>query len=57
MKTIICQDKFHEDTYENGEVVELRKVDMVGNICDGCHEARQDAEAEYAANSFDMYDN
>ena len=53
---IICHDKFHEDIYENGEIVELRKADMVGNICVGCHEARADAEAEYAANSFDMYD-
>ena len=51
---IICQDKFHEDIYENGEIEPLRKCDMVGNICDACHEARQDAEAEYAANAPDF---
>ena len=41
---IICKDKFHEDEYENGELVELRKVDMVGDICVGCDEERRDNE-------------
>ena len=38
-----CQDKFHEDEYENGALVELRQVDMVGTICVGCQEERNDA--------------
>jgi hypothetical protein len=37
-----CQDKYHEDLYENGQLVELRQVDMVGTICVGCHEERDD---------------
>ncbi len=53
---IICHDEFHEDIYENGEIEPLRKEDMIGNICVGCYEERADAEAEYSANSFDMYD-
>ena len=54
---IICQDKFHEDIYENGEIEPLRKEDMIGSICYVCHDERQEAQAEYDANSFDMYDN
>ena len=39
---IICQDIYHEAEYENGELVELRRVDMVGSICVGCDEERRD---------------
>ena len=47
---IICKGRFHEDVYENGEIVELRKADMVGNICVGCHEEIQDNELEESNN-------
>jgi hypothetical protein len=39
---IICKDKYHEDLYEDGELVPLRKIDMVGKICVGCDEERRD---------------
>ena len=51
---IICKDKFHEDEYENGELVELRKVDMVGDICVGCDEERRDNEEFERANAPDF---
>ena len=43
MAQIICQDKYHEDEYENGEFVALRKIDMVGKVCIGCAEERRDS--------------
>ena len=50
---INCQDKFHEDEYENGELVLLRREDMQNlsrpgqsKYCVGCQESRND-EAEF----------
>ena len=50
----ICQDKYHEDIYENGEIEPLRKEDMIGSICYVCHDERQEAQEECAANGLDM---
>ena len=44
---------YPEDIDENDNYL---PVPLDGGYCDGCIEARADAEAEYAANSFDMYD-
>jgi hypothetical protein len=41
---ITCQDKYHEDEYENGELVPLTRACMVGNICVSCYEERRDNE-------------
>jgi hypothetical protein len=42
---IKCQDKFHEDEYENGKIVPLRRCDMANNkYCVGCQEERDDQE-------------
>ena len=41
---IICKDKYHEDEFENGKLVPLRRADMIGRYCVGCHEARMDQE-------------
>ena len=47
MNNIICQDKFHEDEYENGKIVPLRRSDMANNkYCVGCQEERDD-QAEF----------
>lgn len=57
---IICEDQYHEDDYENGEVVPLRKEDVrfVNRqwICDYCYEERQDREQEEMANAPDIED-
>lgn len=42
MTNLNCQDKFHEDEYENGKVLPLRRADMVGTICIACQENRDD---------------
>ena len=54
IKNDYLQDKFHDDEYENGELVELRKVDMVGDICVGCDEERRDNEEFERANAPDF---
>jgi len=44
---IICQDKFHEDEYENGKITPLRRSDMANSkYCVGCQEERDD-QAEF----------
>ena len=51
---IICKGRFHEDVYENGEVEQLRKCDMIGNICIACYEEIQDNEEWEKANAPDF---
>ena len=51
---ITCKDKYHEDEFENGKLVPLRREDMIGRYCVGCHEARMDTLEEYCANQADF---
>ena len=43
MTNLNCQDKFHEDEYENGKVLPLRRSDMANSkTCVACQESRDD---------------
>ena len=51
---ITCNDKCHEDEYENGKLVPLKRSDMVGRYCVACHEARMDQEEFNSQNEPDL---